>query len=88
VENGNPITEEEQIDNDTRYNDRVMLSLRTCEGLSLDSLSTNERNYCLKQAQRFIDGGELLYDAPRHRLRLSRNGIFVSDMVMSQLMRV
>lgn len=88
MEDGKPIMEEELIDPNTRYNDRVMLSLRTCEGLNLSHLSADERDYCLSQARRFIDGGELLYDAVNSQLRLSRDGIFVSDMVMSQLMRV
>ena len=88
VESGTVAYEEELIDSDTRYNDRVMLSLRTREGLLLDSLSSAQRRYCLSQAQPYIDSGYLRLDSDGSRLCLSRRGIFVSDMVMSSLMIV
>ena len=86
IETGVPVVEREEIDAQTRYNDRVMLSLRTCEGLDLSLLSPDERSYCLEQASPFLSGGELcLRDG---RLVLTRRGLFVSDMVMSRLMQV
>ena len=86
IESGQPCFEREESDADTRYNDRVMLSLRTCEGLDLELLGEDERKYCVALAQQFINGGLLESDG-RH-LRLTRQGLFVSDMVMSELMRV
>ena len=86
IESGKPVFEFEDIDADTRYNDRVMLSLRTKEGLDLLTLSEAERDYLLPLAQKYLDEG-LLTRADQH-LRLSRKGLFVSNMIMSDLMKV
>ena len=86
IESGKPVFEFEDIDVDTRYNDRVMLSLRTKEGLDLLTLSEAERDYLLPLAEKYLDEG-LLTRADNH-LRLSRKGLFVSDMIMSDLMKV
>lgn len=83
-------SETEVLDNDTRYNDTVMLALRTKEGIDLNSLKRDfgqsHLDYCLANAARYIADGLLLHDS--NRLRLSRDGLFVSDMVMSDLMKV
>ena len=86
IENGEPAYDYELIDDTTRYNDRVMLALRTCEGLDLQSLTPADRNYLLPLADRYIADGLLSNDG--RRLRLTRNGLFVSDMVISDLMRI
>lgn len=86
IEQGKPDAEQEVIDETTRYNDTVMLSLRTCEGLCLDTLSTADRQFCLRAAEPFISQ-QLLAHTDGH-LRLTRQGIFVSDMIISELMRV
>ena len=86
IENGEPAYDYELIDDTTRYNDRVMLALRTCEGLDLQSLTPADRDYLLPLADRYIADGLLSNDG-RH-LRLTRSGLFVSDMVISDLMRI
>ena len=86
VENGNLAVEQDWLDDNTRYNDRVMLSLRTCEGIDLEQLTPANRAYLLAQSQKYVDDGLLV--CSDNRLRLSREGLFVSDMVMSDLMRV
>ena len=78
--------EEELIDADTRYNDMVTVALRTREGLSLSSITDTQRTHCLKNAQRFIDAGLLVLSDDA--LRLTRKGLFVSDMIMSDLIMV
>ena len=101
--------EEEVLDEDTRYNDAVTVRLRTKEGLDLATLSNRHRDYCMKNARRYLDDGLLEIDSatkpafgdlpssavgdlrpptPSQRLRLTRRGLFVSDMVMSDLMMV
>ena len=85
VENGNLSVEQDRLDDESRYNDRVMLSLRTCEGIDLTQLTPADRTYLLAQSQKYVDDGLLVCAA--NRLRLSRKGLFVSDMVMSDLMR-
>lgn len=78
--------DEELLDEDTRYNDTITVALRTREGLDLTRLSNTHRQYCLKNAKRFIDNGLLKID--EGRLHLTRRGLFVSDMIMSELMIV
>lgn len=75
----------EELDATTRYNEAVMTALRTCEGLSLDSLTDSQRSYCLKNARKYMDDGLLIKE--RGRLRLSRSGLFVSDMMLADLMK-
>ena len=78
--------EQEQLDADTRYNELVMTALRTCEGLDLSLLTPEQRDYCLDLAEKYVADHLLIHEAGR--LRLSRSGLFVSDMVMSDLMLV
>ena len=86
IENSEPAYDYELIDDTTRYNDRVMLALRTCEGLDLQALTPADRDYLLPLADRYIADGLLSNDG--RRLRLTRSGLFVSDMVISDLMRI
>ena len=86
IELGTPAYQYETLDNTMKYNDTVMLRLRTCEGLCLSQLSTGHREYCEKTSQSYIRNGLLRKDGDW--LRLSREGLFVSDMIMSELMIV
>jgi oxygen-independent coproporphyrinogen-3 oxidase len=86
VEAGTPDTDGEWLTAADSYNDHVMLSLRTSEGLLLESLTAAERAYVLRQAGRYVGDG--LMAVSDGRLRLSREGLFVSDMIMSDLMQV
>lgn len=86
IERGERPAEYETLDEDTRYNDRVTVALRTSDGLDLTTLSEKHRRYCLKEAQRYLSDGLLRLDD--NRLVLTRKGLFVSDMVMSGLIYV
>ena len=86
IENGQPSFEQEELDEDTHYNDRITVALRTCEGLSLSELTDRQQKYLLRSAQRYLDDGLLeLLDGC---IKLTRKGLFVSDMVMADLMMV
>ena len=85
IQQGIVPAEGELLDKDSRYNDHVMLALRTCEGLDLSTLNSDERSYCEETAKKFVLDG-LLVKTDNH-LRLSRKGLFVSDMIMSELMK-
>ena len=78
--------EEEILDDDTRYNDAVTVGLRTCEGINLDTLPKKYRDYCIKNARRYLDDG--LLELTTQHLHLTRRGLFVSDMVMSDLIMI
>jgi len=86
IEQGEQRFEEELLDDDTRYNDTVTVGLRTCEGIDLDTLPKKHRDYCMKNARRYLDDG--LLELTAQHLRLTRRGLFVSDMVMSDLMMI
>ena len=86
MERGERLFDSEVIDDDTHYNDMVTVALRTREGLALSTLSDSHRAYCLGNARRFIDDG-LLRQTTSH-LSLTRKGLFVSDMIMSELMKI
>ena len=88
IRQGTCVYEEEWLDEDTRYNDCVTVALRTCEGINLKNLSARHRLYCLENAQHFIDDGLLKLTHDNHQLSLTRRGLFISDMIMSDLMLV
>lgn len=76
----------EQLDDDTRYNDAVTTALRTRKGLNLSALSERHRAYCLQNARHFLDDNLLRLSDDGTHLSLTHRGLFVSDMVMSDLM--
>ena len=90
VENGHLPFELETLDITERYNDTVMLSLRTCDGIDLADLKsrfgTDLHSYLLRQARQYEESGLLVHE--HDRLRLSRNGLYVSDMVITDLLKV
>jgi oxygen-independent coproporphyrinogen-3 oxidase len=81
-------SEKEIIDAKTAYNDFIIMRLRTMKGIDSGELVSlfgeDKKAYCLKQAQRYIDG-QLLEIASGH-LRLTRKGILTSDGIMSALL--
>lgn len=90
MERGRVIYETEVLDADTRYNDRVITSLRTMWGLDLDAVATDfgeeRRRYCLRMARLHMTNG--LLEMSSGRLRFTRRGLFVSDGVMADLLFV
>ena len=86
IEKGEPCVEHELLTPDNHYNEIVMTALRTSAGFALKMLSPEYADYCLRQARRFIDDGLLKDDG--QCLRLTREGLFVSDMIMAELMKV
>lgn len=90
AENGTLDFEIEELDQATRYNDFVITAIRTCWGMSLDKLKTDFGtrlyDYCLRMARPHIEQGTLqIIDGT---LRLTEQGIFVSDGIMSDMLWV
>lgn len=86
IESGLQHVDFEELDESTRYNDLVMTALRTCDGLSLQLLTPQQCQYCLSMSQKYLSNGWLkLVD---NHLILTREGLFVSDMIMAELMKV
>lgn len=92
IENGTVPAEVEQQTIDNAFDDTVMTGLRTCEGVDLKEISERFGNeyaeYLMREAAPHIRGGRLQLSADGNRLSLTREGIFVSDSVMSDLMHV
>ena len=86
IEQGCRPSEQETIDADTHYNDLVMTALRTCEGINLQTLSPNYHKFLLNNAASYIEQ-ELLAIENEH-LKLTPQGIFISNTIMSDLMIV
>lgn len=86
IRRGEVPCESEDIDEDTHYNDIVATALRTCDGISLSSLREEQADYLLKGVEKYIDDG--LMELTDGRIRISEKGVFVSDMIMSDLMKV
>lgn len=84
ISNGILPSESEIIDSDTHYDDLITTALRTKEGININELEEKYRHHLLTEAQRHIAQG--LLTITDNRLSLSRKGLYVSDMVMSDLM--
>ena len=86
ITNNRPIYEVENIDADTHYDDMVTTALRTRSGIDLSALSSPYKEHIAKASAPLVSQG-LLAITDNH-LHLTRNGIYVSDFVMSELMYV
>lgn len=82
--------ETEALDDNTRYNEYVMTGLRTRWGISLEKISTDfgvrKLNYLRQMALPHIQRGKLV--EKDGNLRLTEEGIFTSDDILSDLMYV
>lgn len=81
----------ETLSHTEHYNEYVMTRLRTREGIHLPSLlrrfGPQLYRYCLAMAKPHLGAGRLSEDG-QHYLRLTRQGLFVSDDIMSDLVKV
>lgn len=75
----------EHLNEDERYDEFILTRLRTREGIPLHLLSAERKEYLLKTAAPFLQQGLLQRTSDEH-LQLTREGIFVSDNIMSELM--
>lgn len=82
--------ESETLSTNDRYNDFIMVSLRTSDGIDLRLLE-NEfgvefKNYCLQNVQKFIKTNKVDYS--NDRLCLNSQGVQISNLIIMDLMRV
>jgi len=89
VTSGRPAYEQENIGVWERYDERVMLGLRTARGVDGARLRADfgeqAWQYFQREAQRHIDAGRLRL-AEGGRYVLTTDGIMLSDSVMRDLM--
>ena len=88
-ENTIPV-EKEELSLVDQYNDFVMVSLRTAEGIKLDKLEekfgTELKNYCLENIKTFIDAKKI--DFRNNVIRLNTEGILISNSILTELMKI
>lgn len=89
--------ETEHLSKCEKYNDRIITSLRTCWGLNLKKLEKDFGkdflNYCLQMATPHFKNKTLQIipnqtDHSQSILKLTQNGIFLSDGIMSDLLYI
>lgn len=90
INKGSDISEIEELDIYTRYNDFVITTIRTVWGMPLEKLKAEYGNelydYCLKMAHPHINQGTL--EIKDNTLKLTPIGIFISDGIMSDMLWV
>ncbi|WP_102406866.1 radical SAM family heme chaperone HemW [Parabacteroides bouchesdurhonensis] len=90
INNRTPNTEKEVLDLHTRYNDYIITGLRTMWGINLHDIQKQFGNelkvFCERQATHYLQQGLLISE--KEKLTLSRQGIFISDGIMRDLLWV
>lgn len=82
--------ETEHLSLHQKYNEFILTGLRTVWGVNLEELKsrfgTQLHDFCVENARKFIAQRLLTFDG--HMLKLTREGIFISDGIMSEMMWV
>lgn len=82
--------ETEHLNADTMYNDFVITHMRTMAGCNMDQLEKKfgmgKRKFFMDNARQFLDAGSL--HTENEVVTLTRQGIFISDHIMSELLFV
>jgi len=90
MESGLPERETEHLNQYEKYNEYILTGLRTMWGINLIELK--ERfgetlfQFCMENAKKYLDQG--LITTEDQTMKLTRQGIFISDGIMSDLMWV
>lgn len=83
-------SETEELDLNTRYDDLITTALRTSEGINMakmkEEYGTNLYDYLIEGAKKYIARHQM--KMANDHLSLTRDGLFISDMIMSDLMKV
>lgn len=90
INSGSPYMDKEILDEKINYNDFVLTGMRTMWGVSAEKLKERfgekYRTYFERNIQKHIESGSVRKD--KEAYKLTRNGIFISDTVMSDLMYI
>jgi len=90
IEQEKRYSEREVLGKNDRYNDLILTSLRTRKGLNLqklvDEYDEDYLRYCRRMARKHIEAGNL--EMMDNQLRLTSTGIFVSDGIITDLLKV
>lgn len=88
IENHTSFSEEEILTENDKYNDYIITGIRTKWGISLDFIRKNfgekKAGNLMKNIRKYTETGKIIQH--QHTFKLSREGIFVSDNIMADLM--
>ena len=83
-------SETEELDLNTRYDDLITTALRTSEGINMakmkEEYGANLYDYLIEGTKKYITRHQMKIE--NGHLSLTRDGLFISDMIMSDLMKV
>lgn len=85
IEHKRPAYEVESLTSADLYNERLMLSLRTVQGLNLQTLSTPDRILLMESAQGLLSNGSLSLE--NNVLSIPESRMFISDAIISTLFK-
>lgn len=78
--------EVEYIDADKHYNDAIVTALRTKKGLDISNFPLEYRQYFMKNVKPFLENGQIKMNG--NNFYISRKGLYVSDAIMVELIKV
>jgi len=85
IEQSQPLFEAEHLSPIDLYNEKLMLTLRTTQGLNLSALPPQDRLTVLQTAETLINKGSLLLE--NNHLRIPESKMFISDAIISTLFK-
>jgi putative oxygen-independent coproporphyrinogen III oxidase len=90
IEVGTIPADKEILDLSTRYDDLITTALRTKDGINLNKLvkefGIEYRDFLIDNAKKYTDRNLMIFDD--NNIRISREGLFISDAIMRDLMHV
>lgn len=81
---GEWLEEREELSPSDKYDDMVMLRLRTSEGIDIQEINQSYRDYFLQNVKRFVDSGDIKRSDTQYRI--ARQSIYISDYITAELM--
>ena len=85
IENDDLQFEVEHLSAADIYNEKIMLSLRTAQGLNLSALSPQDSLSVMQSAESLISNGSLQFED--NHLRIPESRMFISDTIISTLFK-
>ena len=85
IEQANPLFEAEHLSPIDLYNEKLMLTLRTTQGLNLSALPPQDRLTVLNSAESLIKKGSLVLE--NNHLRIPESQMFISDSIISSIFK-
>jgi oxygen-independent coproporphyrinogen-3 oxidase len=90
IENNSSFFEIEQLTTNEKYNDYIMVSIRTSEGIDIEyieqAFGVEFSTYCLKNSKPFIESKKIIRQ--EKKLQLTTEGILISNQIIIELLKV